>query len=149
MTHDFDFLVGSWTVHNRRLKERLTGCEEWSEFTATATNWSLFNGLANVDEIVFPDGDRGLTLRLFDPAEEQWSLHWASSETGRLFPPVVGRFTDGRGVFYGDDTEAGTPVRVRFVWSDITPESARWEQSFSVDGGGTWEVNWTMRFTRA
>jgi hypothetical protein len=160
---DFDFLVGSWNVHNRRLTKRLVGSDEWEEFTAPAVNWSLFDGMANVDETTFPDGTKGLTLRLFDPASEEWSLHWASSESGRLFPPVVGRFANEhdsksprdfescshrRGVFYGDDTEGGTPVRVRFTWSDITPDSARWEQAFSVDGGASWEVNWTMRFSR-
>ena len=145
---DFDFLVGSWNVHNRRLTKRLVGSDEWEEFTAPAVNWSLFDGMANVDETTFPDGAKGLTLRLFDPAREEWSLHWASSETGRLFPPVVGKFANDRGVFYGDDTEGGTPVRVRFTWSDITPDSARWEQAFSVDGGASWEVNWTMQFSR-
>jgi hypothetical protein len=146
---DFDFLVGSWNVHNRRLVKRLVGSDEWLQFTAPAVNWSLFDGQGNVDEITFPDGTKGLTLRLFNPVTEEWSLHWASSETGALFPPVVGKFSDGRGVFYGDDTEDGTPVRVRFTWSDMTPDSARWEQAFSVDGGTSWEVNWTMQFTRA
>jgi hypothetical protein len=145
---DFDFLVGSWNVENRRLTKRLVGSDEWTEFTARATCWSLFDGMANVDEIFFPDGTRGLTLRLFDPGREEWSLYWASSTTGTLFPPVVGRFAAGRGVFYGDDTEGGAPVRVRFVWSDVTPNSARWEQAFSVDREASWEVNWTMRFTR-
>jgi hypothetical protein len=146
---DFDFLTGSWNVHNRRLTKRLVGSDEWIEFTAPAVCWPLFDGMANVDEITFPDGTRGLTLRLFDQEREEWSLYWASSGNGTLFPPVVGRFKDGRGVFYGDDTEGGTPVRVRFIWSDITPNSVRWEQAFSVDGGATWEVNWTMHFTRA
>ncbi|MEU8415626.1 hypothetical protein AB0C24_22790 [Amycolatopsis japonica] len=146
---DFDFLVGSWNVHNRRLAKRLAGSDDWVEFTAPAKCWSLFEGKANVDEIVFPDGVRGLTLRLFDPATEKWSLNWSSSDTGRLFPPVVGSFSDGRGVFHGDDTEGDTPVRVRFVWSDITDDSARWEQAFSVDGGETWELNWIMDFRRA
>jgi hypothetical protein len=146
---DFDFLVGSWNVLNRRLVKRLVGSDEWLQFTAPAVNWSLFDGQANVDEITFPDGTKGLTLRLFNPATGQWSLNWASSETGTLFPPVTGKFTDDCGVFYGEDTEDGTPVRVRFTWSDITPDSARWEQAFSVDGGATWEVNWTMQFTRA
>jgi len=148
MTNDFDFLVGSWNVHNRRLLKRLVGSDEWVEFTVPATNWGLFDGMANVDEMSLPDGTKGLTLRLLDRATGNWSLYWASSESGRLFPPVVGRFADGRGVFYGDDTEAGTPVRVRFVWSDMTPNSARWEQAFSVDGGASWEVNWVMRFSR-
>jgi hypothetical protein len=148
MTSDFDFLVGSWNVHNRRLVQRLAGSDEWVEFTVPATNWSLFDGMANVDEMSLPDGTKGLTLRLLDRAAGNWSLYWASSETGRLFPPVVGRFANGRGVFYGDDTEAGAPVRVRFTWSDMTPSSARWEQAFSVDGGASWEVNWIMLFTR-
>ena len=146
---DFDFLVGSWNVLNRRLIKRLVGCTDWAEFTASATSWRLFDGMANVDEIAFPDGTRGLTLRLFDRSSGQWSLYWASSEGCALFPPVVGRFADGRGVFYGADTEGGTPVQVRFVWSDITANSARWEQAFSTDGGASWEINWTMHFSRA
>jgi hypothetical protein len=64
----------------------------------------------------------------------QWSLYWASKRTGTLFPPVVGRFADGRGEFYGDDTYNGKDIRARFVWSDITADSARWEQAFPVDG---------------
>jgi len=28
------------------------------------------------------------------------------------------------------------------VWSGITPTSAHFEQSFSDDGGKTWEPNW-------
>lgn len=145
---DFDFLVGNWNVLNRRLTKRLVGSNDWLEFTAPATSWSLFEGMANVDEIIFPNGVRGLTLRLFNPATREWSLNWASSDTGTLFPPVVGRFDDGRGVFHGEDKEGNTPVRVRFIWSEITENSARWEQSFSTDAGASWELNWTMAFTR-
>ncbi|RSM56184.1 hypothetical protein DMH03_32275 [Amycolatopsis sp. WAC 01376] len=146
---EFDFLVGSWNVLNRRLTKRLAGSDDWVEFTAPAKSWSLFEGNANVDEIVFPDGVRGLTLRLFDPVARKWSLNWSSSDVGRLFPPVIGEFTDGRGVFYGEDTEGETPVRVRFIWSDVTENSARWEQAFSIDDGESWEVNWIMTFTRS
>lgn len=145
---DFDFLVGSWNVFNRKLTQRLAGSDEWSEITAKATNWRVFNGLGNVDEIVFADGRSGLSLRVFDNATQEWSIYWAASGSSRLDPPVTGRFVDGRGVFYGDDMHLDTPVRVRFIWSDITPTSARWEQAFSADGGETWEINWTMEFTR-
>lgn len=145
---DFDFLSGSWNVTNRRLKKRLAGATDWAEFPATVVCHGLFGGLANVDEIAFPDGTFGLTLRLFDKERGQWSLYWASSQTGTLFPPVVGGFSNGTGEFYGDDTEDGTPVRVRFIWSGITATSAHWEQAFSVDGGSTWETNWTMDFAR-
>jgi hypothetical protein len=148
--HDFDFLIGSWEVANRRLTTLLSGSDDWDEFPATAVCRSLFGGAANVDEIVFPTkGFSGATLRLFDPARDEWSLYWANSRTGTLFPPVVGRFDDGRGDFYGDDTHDGVPIRAHFVWSEITGESARWEQEFSADGGRTWESNWVMELRRA
>ncbi|MEU7990685.1 hypothetical protein ACFV0L_19520 [Streptosporangium canum] len=148
--NNFDFLVGTWTVTNRRLVRPLTGSTEWDEFPATSVARPVFGGAANVDEITFPTkGFSGFTLRLFDVEREEWSLYWASSRTGTLFPPVVGRFADGRGEFYGDDDHEGTPVRARFVWSEITPVSARWEQAFSVDGEKTWETNWIMELARA
>lgn len=94
-------------------------------------------------------GWTGLTLRLFDVETGRWSLNWSSSRSGRLFPPVLGRFgPDGRGEFHGDDTHDGKDVRVRFVWSGISETTARWEQAFSVDGENTWLTNWTMDFTR-
>ncbi|ASW54879.1 hypothetical protein [Plantactinospora sp. KBS50] len=149
MSDDFGFLHGTWSVHNRRLKRRLVGSTEWEEFTGTSTVIPVFGGAGNVDEIDFGgDRGRGLTLRLYDTEAGTWSLHWAHDAGGRLFPPIVGTFTGGVGTFYGDDVEGGTPVTVRFVWSGIGPATARWEQSFSADGGETWELNWIMEFTR-
>ncbi len=145
----FDFLHGDWTIENRRLRARLAGCAEWDEFPSTAWCRGLLGGGANIDEFTFPTlGLRATTLRLFDRAEQAWSLHWSTSASGRLDPPLRGGFAGGRGEFYGDDTEAGVPVRVRFVW---TPDAdrPRWEQAFSTDGGATWEINWVMAFARA
>jgi hypothetical protein len=147
--HDFDFLHGDWQVRNRLRTGFLDPDGVWTEFPGTTRCWSVFEGAANVDEIDLPRlGYRGLTLRLFDPNTRQWSLNWASSRTGRLFPPVSGHFEDGRGEFYGDDTYDGRDVRVRFVWSGISATTARWEQAFSVDGGESWLTNWSMEFTR-
>ena len=147
--HGFDFLHGRWNVGNRRLVERLCDSDDWDEFPGTADCRSVFNGAANVDEIEFPtQGFSGLTIRLFDPARQVWSIYWANSRDGSLQPPVVGRFANGRGDFYGDDTEGGRPIRVHFIWSAITSESPRWEQSFSLDGE-SWETNWIMEFKRA
>jgi hypothetical protein len=147
--HDFDFLHGEWTVRNRRRADFLDPDSGWEEFRATSRCLPLFDGAANVDEIDMPHlGSKGLTLRLFDQESRQWSLNWSSSRSGKLFPPVVGRFEGGRGEFHGDDTHDGKDVRVRFVWSGVRPTAARWEQAFSVDGGETWVTNWTMEFTR-
>ncbi|MEV4755101.1 hypothetical protein AB0J86_08300 [Micromonospora sp. NPDC049559] len=148
---DFDFLIGSWQVTNRRLVSPLSGGSDWDEFPGVAVcHGTLFGGAANLDEISFPTkGLSGLTLRLYDPQTRLWSLNWVSSRDGRLTPPIVGRFTaDGYGEFHGDDSHEGRPVRCRFIWSRITPVSARWEQAFSVDGGATWETNWIMEFAR-
>ncbi|MFF0309805.1 hypothetical protein ACFYSC_20445 [Streptosporangium sp. NPDC004379] len=147
--NDFDFFIGTWDVANRRRTDFLDAASEWEEFPAVSHASRHFGGGANFDEIEFPEqGSAGLTLRLYDQETGQWSLYWASKRTGTLFPPVVGRFSGGRGEFYGDDTYEGTPIRARFIWSDITGDSARWEQAFSVDGEKTWLTNWTMVFTR-
>ena len=148
--HDFDFFHGDWDVVNRRRTDFLDPDSDWVEFPATSRCWPLFDGAANVDEIDMPYlGSKGLTLRLFDRESEQWSLNWSSSGSGKLFPPVIGRFEGDRGEFYGDDTYDGKDVRVRFVWSGVSAGAARWEQAFSVDGGETWVTNWVMEFTRA
>ncbi|MFE6485784.1 hypothetical protein ACFVGN_23020 [Streptomyces sp. NPDC057757] len=148
--YDFDFLHGEWDIRHRLRTDFLDPGSEWREFAATQVCRSLFGGAANIDEMTVPSqGWKGLTLRLFDPEARAWSLNWSSSRTGRLFPPVVGRFgPDGRGEFHGDDVHDGKDVRVRFVWSGITATTARWEQAFSVDGEETWLTNWVMDFTR-
>jgi hypothetical protein len=147
--NDFDFLTGSWDVANRWRTDFLDETSEWEEFPAVSHASRHFDGGANFDEITFQTkGFAGLTLRLYDPERQEWSLYWSSKRTGKLFPPVVGRFTDGRGEFYGDDTHAGKEIRARFIWSGITETSARWEQAFSMDGEKTWITNWIMELTR-
>jgi hypothetical protein len=149
--NNFDFFVGTWTSRQRRLRKVLAGCDEWYEFSGTSRSWSVFDGFGNIDEVTFPDqGFSGLTVRLYDPATELWSLYWARSGRGLALPPTVGRFEDdGVGRFYDDEVWEGQPIRVRFQWSDITADSCRWEQAFSTDGGQTWETNWVADFTRS
>ena len=62
--------------------------------------------------------------------------------------PTIGEFKNGRGEFFDQETLNGRVIFVRFVISDITPNSCRFEQSFSDDGGKTWEVNWIAIDTR-
>lgn len=148
-TKDFDFLMGRWSVKNRRLKQRRAGCDDWDEFESQSDTRPLFGGAGNVEEIVFPTkGFSGVTLRLFRPEHNAWALYWVNSRDGQLQPPVIGQFVDGLGEFFGDDVDDGVPIRVRYRWSDCTPSNARWEQAFSYDQGRTWETNWSMHFTR-
>ncbi|HEU4533557.1 MAG TPA: hypothetical protein VFS00_05545 [Polyangiaceae bacterium] len=147
--HDFDYFAGAWTTRQRRLKARGVGNNEWEEFPATLCMTPYLGGMATVDELVFPTkGWSGLTLRTFDVKKRQWSIYWVSSRTGTLGTPVVGGFEGNRGEFYGDDEDEGRPVKVRYEWTKLDRDHARWAQAFSRDGR-TWEVNWTADFTRA
>ena len=149
--HDFDFLFGEWTVHNRSLRERLAGSDDWVEFEGRLTVRPVLGGLGNVDTVemnVRTGVVHGMTLRLFNPASREWSLYWADSRTGVLLPPLVGTFRDGVGTFYAQETHAERHVFNRFIWSDITETTCHWEQALSSDGGATWETNWTMDFDR-
>jgi hypothetical protein len=149
---DFDFFIGDWRVHHRRLKERLAGCREWVEFEGSSTVRKILGGFGNVDDNVLdlPDDPyRAATLRSFDPATGLWSIWWLDGRRPhRLDTPVVGRFEHGTGLFYADDTFDGMPIKVRFTWTLLGADAARWEQAFSADGGNGWETNWTMDFVR-
>ncbi len=151
--HDFDFLIGEWRVHSRKLKKRLVGSHEWEEFDGTIRSYKTLDGFGNVDDTVFnmPDGDyRGVAPRAYDPTTGLWAIWWIDGRNphGPLDPPVKGRFVNGVGTFYADDTLRGKPIKVRFTWSEITATTAHWEQAFSADGGKTWETNWTQRLEK-
>ena len=148
---DFDFFMGKWKVHNRKLKERLKGSTSWDEFDGTVVARPIWGGRANTDEFEAdsPSGHiQGMTLRLYDLKSQQWSLYWANSANGILEKPMIGGFQNGRGEFYDQEFFDGKSIFVRFIWSNITPASCRWEQAFSEDGGKSWETNWIMEFTR-
>ncbi len=148
---DFDFLMGSWTVRNRYLGERLRGSEDWEEFEATSEARPLPGVLGNEDEFrtEFQGGFVGMSFRFFDPEEGRWSIYWADSRRpGVLDPPVFGGFANGAGVFEGPDVIAGRPILVRFTWSKVDTDEPRWEQAFSADAGESWETNWVMDFAR-
>jgi hypothetical protein len=142
---DFDFEIGTWTTRLSRLVRPLTGSTTWVKYEGTTIVRKVWDGRANLVELLVtgPAGRiEGLSLRLYSPQARQWSLHFSNSRDGALAPPVIGGFTDGRGEFYGQDTLDGRAILVRFVISDITANSCRFEQAFSADGGKTWEVNW-------
>lgn len=145
---DFDFLAGSWSIRNRKLKHRNVGSKEWDEFEATQTAWLMLDGVANVDEFNCPArGFKGMSMRALDLETHQWSIYWINSRSGRLFNPVIGGFNGTHGLFYGDDLDADVPIISRFEWT-VHASTPKWRQSYSWDGGVTWELNWVMNLTR-
>ena len=149
--HDFDFEIGTWKTHLKRLLRPLTRSTAWVEYEGTTVVRKVWNGRANLVELEV-DGPAGhieaLSLRLYNPQSHQWSLNFASSSGGTLSQPTIGGFKNGRGEFFDQETLNGRAIFVRFVISDITPNSCRFEQAFSNDGGKTWEVNWIATDTR-
>jgi len=154
--HDFDFIFGEWHLANRKLRDPLADDPtDWQEFEATAHAGPILGGLGNYDTMSAPDfpgrpGFHGFSLRLFEVESGLWRIWWASTAAGgQLDTPVVGRFQAGEGRFECDDVLGGRAVRVRYDWTDITPTSAKWKQSFSFDGGATFEPNWFIELTRS
>lgn len=150
--HDFDFQVGTWNTRVSRRLRPLTGSTAWAEYAGTTVVRKVWDGRANLVEldVAGPSGRiEGLSLRLYNPETRQWSLNFARSGAGAMSPPTIGEFRNGRGEFFAQETLDGRAVLVRFVISEITPDSCRFEQAFSADGGRTWEVNWIATDTRA
>jgi hypothetical protein len=148
---DFDFEMGSWRTHLRRLQRPLTGSTSWVEYNGTTVVRKVWDGRANLVELDVdgPAGHiEGLSLRLYNPQARQWSLNFSNSAGGMLTAPVIGEFRNGRGEFYGQDTLNGRAILVRFVITVVNPDSAHFEQAFSDDGGKTWEVNWIATDTK-
>lgn len=149
--HDFDFEIGTWKTHVSRLSHPLTGSTTWIEYDGTSVIHKIWNGKANMVELEVdsPSGHiEGLSLRLYNPQSHQWSLNFVNSNDGTLATPTIGEFKNGRGEFFDQETLNGRAIFVRFVISDITPNSCHFEQAFSNDGGKTWEVNWIANDTR-
>jgi len=151
---DFDFELGVWKIHLKRLLHPLTGSNTWVEFDGTTVTQKVWNGRAELEEFETEGAAghiEGLTLRLYNPQTHQWSLYWANSKNGAMSgPPTIGEFKNGRGEFFDQEPSGpdGRMIMVRYAWSNTTSSSPHFEQSFSDDGGKTWEVNWITDQTR-
>ena len=107
--NDFDFFVGSWKIHNRKLNKRLADCDEWTEFEAKSECRKLLRGFANTDSFSATfDGKpfEGMTLRLFNPLTKLWSIYWADSNVVVLDVGQVGSLVAAA----GEPTRAASPA---------------------------------------
>ena len=153
-SHDFDFLIGNWKAHVRRLPDRLVGSHSWVEYDGISNHHKILDSNSNFEqfEVTSTDGKQHLkaqTLRLYNPETHEWSIYLVDADKGTLgLPPVVGGFRGNRGEFYDQETYKGRSIFVRYLWLNLSPTSARMEQSFSADGGRTWETNWICELTR-
>lgn len=149
---DFDFEIGTWVVNHRKLKERLSNSNEWVEFDGLSCTQKILGGFGNIEDnqLFLPEGQvRAIALRSYDSNTGLWSIWWLDGRLPHTIDvPVVGKFTNGVGLFFADDILRDIAIKVRFTWSVLSTDSLRWEQAFSADNGNTWETNWMMDFTR-
>jgi hypothetical protein len=151
--HDFDWELGTWATHVRVLRNPLSGeVPVWATYEGTSVVKPLMDGRANFVELSVKGSSgaiEGGSLRLYNPKARQWSLNYASLRGGVLTAPVFGAFDSaGRGTFVGQDQLDGRTILVRFVIARPSANEARFEQSFSADGGATWETNWIATDSR-
>jgi len=149
--HDFDFEIGTWKTHVKRLLHPLSGASTWTEYDGRSVVRKILDGRANLVELTMdgPAGHfEGLSLRLYNPQSRQWSLNFSNAAAGTLGTPTVGEFKGGRGEFYDQELLGERAIFVRFIITPIDKDNWRFEQAFSADGGKTWEVNWIATDTR-
>ncbi len=149
--NDFDFLANkNWKVQNRVLKARLSNNNEWDEFEAEFYGYQkIAGGYGNVDQ--FKGVRNGLefeasSIRTFNKNSGEWSIYWIDNISTKLIYQVTGKFENGIGTFFGEEPFNGKMAKLRFLWSDITDTSARWEQAYYDSLANKWETNWIMEF---
>jgi len=148
---DFDFFIGKWKLHNKKLQSRFTNCTTWTEFNSTQEMYPILNGLGNIDNFLAEfDGKpfEGMSLRLFNPKTRLWSIYWSDSNTGVLDPPVSGFFENNIGHFFTKDVHEGKEIIMVFRWDVRDKNNPIWSQACSMDKGLNWEWNWYMYMSK-
>jgi len=152
--HDFDFLLGDWKAHVKRLPDRLVGSTAWIEYDGISRTHPVLGSSANFEEFEVDSPQakahiKAQTLRLYNPQSGQWSIYGLDVDNGALgLPATVGQFTNGRGELFDYEDWKGRMVLVRYQWTHAGHDRAHMEQAFSPDGGKTWEVNWICDLIR-
>jgi hypothetical protein len=144
---DFKFLDGEWRIKHFW---RATPKDEWISFEGEATCWSIMGGVGSVEELRIPVRDfHGMGLRLLDLEKRVWSDYWVNAKSGALGRDgQTGSFEGGAGIFIGNDTQDGKPIKAGGVWDQITANSCRWRQVVSNDDGKTWAHTWVMHWKK-
>lgn len=149
--HAFDFHFGTWRTHILNRTSTSSGATRWVKMTGTVIDQPLWGGKANIEKIEASGAAghfQGVTLFLYDRRTGQWSQQFASSSDGVMQEPDYGDFKNGRGVFYGWSGDGDKKVLERGIWSDMTPNSYRYEIASSADGGRTWVTEFIAQLTR-
>lgn len=150
-THDFDFHLGLWHTHIHRALDPFDPKTTSIELNGRLTVDKVWGGRAQIEQIE-ADGPQGhwqaMTLFIYNPQAHQWSQSYLNSKNPTLGNPLIGSFQGGRGELFSADTFKDRAILVRGSWSNITPNTCRYEEFYSDDGGGTWHQAFRADLTR-
>lgn len=150
---EFDFWIGEWDVSLFTYQSD----NSWKEWKKSKANiYNILDGKAILElweeksENAPTETIIGYSLRYYDSELEKWVLwlNWPGvNQSGSS--SLTGNFRNGKGEFFSSrPLNDSTTLTSRYTFSDITPTSLRWSDSFSRDDGKTWAKNWMMKFTR-
>lgn len=132
--------VGSWDAHVRELfGERLEYDVRWT-FGWTLAGNAVQDVLGRVDD----PGDRGTTIRVYDPAQQDWVVSWFGTKDLSI------RHFRARQV--GDEIHQtgadfeGSPMR--WIFSQITATSFQWRNEIDFENNNNWFKVIEMAATR-
>ena len=149
--HDFDFNIGVWHTHIRRIPDPFSDPGTSVELNGTVTVRKVWGGRGQMEEIEAdgPNGYwEGLTTFLYNPQSHQWNQAFIDSREAAADAPLIGSFHDGRGELFSQETFKDKTILLRGVWSEIKPNSHNFEESYSNDGGSTWHAAFIASLTR-
>jgi hypothetical protein len=86
----------------------------------------------------------GTTLRVWDPAIQAWRVTWINPATNQR-SELIGRWS-GKDIVQLGTRADGTPMR--WIFSEITPDSFRWTGESLEPDGKTWKLGGEFRARR-
>ncbi|MDJ1501279.1 hypothetical protein [Xanthocytophaga agilis] len=140
----YGWLVGSWQVEATDYlpdHSRKTIRGEWHfawvlEGRAIQDLWIAPRRSERSSSLSHDQNRYGSTIRFYDQADKSWKINW--------FNPVNGNHTQLVGTKQGNDiVQNGKNAEgnlIRWVFTDIKPDTFRWYGEVSYDKGKTWQL---------
>lgn len=149
-----DWFIGEWDVFSRMRTS--TEPEQWAEDTVTSTVTPILHHFALLETFVGALGGQaleGISIRTYNTAINRWEQRWLDT-TRSAFAEYTGDFKEGQFIGYAntsfkDDSRIELADKAtRELFFDIAPDRFSWRLEGSRDGGQTWNVVWTLEYTR-
>ena len=141
-------MVGDWTY---TMKMKMNPADtNWMESNGTASYSMAVGGAAlcmNTQQDMMGMKFNGLSYMCFDRETKQWQLSWIDNMAARI-TMYTGTVTDKSEVFQGKELNMGQSYDDRITVSNQTPTSFDWKGEMSMDGGKTWMVWATAKYTK-